>query len=87
MIGDTLVSNGVEYTQISWRSALRVARSGKPIWLQTNKLRFDNPYQPAFKFEAADGLTEQEFINLVNQFKYYNCNTDTGNQCHFFAQR
>lgn len=69
--------------QISARKAKKLYNKGCTIWLHPNKMKVRNPWQEPFNFQKE---SDESFDNIVNSFRYYNCDAQRGKRVIFFVQ-
>lgn len=71
--------------EINERAARKLYEERKPFWMVASKL---NPYGAGYHVDAAEyeRLTDETFDSLVNAFRYYNCNIETGPRVIFYQE-
>lgn len=78
----TINYNGNEYTQVQKRTAERLYNEGVDVYIIPCKARAGVWYNLA----STDLLRCQgmPFMQAINHFEYYNCNSEAGTYCHFY---
>ena len=66
----------MNYKKITKGQARKLFNAGKEIYLHTNKLSWDNPWQNPMLIQPY-GCTP--FDSVVNSYSYYNCDNERGN--------
>jgi len=93
--GQILEYNGMQYYQVNKSVARRLFENKQPIAIQTSNMEFKNPWTPQIIATSKliidpelniEAYRRLNFDNLVNYFKYYNCNYEQGYYVHFFKQ-
>lgn len=76
--------------QVTSSKAKKAYESGKPIWLHPCNMRVNNAWQkpmPTSKKRIEDNAFTDRctFENVVNDFRYYNCDNERGRYPIFFV--
>lgn len=77
--------------QVTIKKAETAYNSGKEVWMHSCNMRVDNPWQHPCKINKkqtednafTNGST---FSQMVNDFKYYNCDSERGTYPIFFIE-
>lgn len=77
--------------QVTIKKAETAYNSGKEVWMHSCNMRVDNPWQHPCKINKkqtednafTNGST---FSQMVNDFKYYNCDGERGTYPIFFIE-
>lgn len=64
-------------------SARKSFENGQTVYLLPNKVRLDNAWIKPFAIDDSQGRT---FDKVVNDYKYYNCNSETGNNVAYYIE-
>lgn len=85
-------SEGVshEVKQVSAPVAKKAYEDNKPVWLHPCNMKVSNPWQnpmPTNKKRIEDNAftNGSTFENIVNDFRYYNCDNERGKYPIFFV--
>jgi hypothetical protein len=75
--------NGVTYERITKKKAAELYNNDCKVYLLSSKL---NPYSPWVSLTEVtiSSCYHKSFSNVVNNFKYYNCDAIRGNVVRFF---
>ncbi len=72
----------MEYRKCHLKTAERLFNKGTPVYLCPSKAKpHDGVFSLAVKIEPENG---SDFEKLVNAFRYYNCNSETGKNVSFY---
>lgn len=83
----------VSYKKVTKPTARKLFNSGTPVYLLPSKVNafivFDRNYKGAIQpvvisHKEDDG--ENQFDRTVNEFEYYNCNSEMGYYAHYFIK-
>lgn len=74
--------DGNKFIQVNKATAKRFFDSGKLIYLQPNKTRFNSFAMPPMPTSRHAG----EFEKVINQFLFYCCNSEAGRYPHYFIK-
>lgn len=73
--------------RIDKRTARKLYNAGKTIYLQGCTMRFDNMWQSACPISKDREQWEgQNFDSTVNEYTYYNCDSERGRYVHFYVR-
>ena len=83
----------VSYKKVTKPTARKLFNSGTPVYLLPSKVNafmvFDNNYkgfiQPVV-ISYKEDRGENQFDRTVNEFEYYNCNSEMGYYAHYFIK-
>lgn len=70
--------------RVQRRTAKRLFEEGKDIFITPHKMRFSTQWNPPYSIKA--GRSESKFDDIVNNFVYYQCNTETGKYPSFYVK-
>lgn len=72
-------------TKVDKAKARKTYDKGETVWLLPSNVRFDfnstwvRPYKISVKTCYGN-----EFDNIINEFAYYNCNSELGKSVHYY---
>lgn len=69
--------------KISKAKARKFWNEGKPFYMRATKIR--DIYAMQINPARYENHTDADFDNMVNQFRYYNCNTECGRGIQFLT--
>ena len=69
------------FVKITTPTAKKIFAEGETVYLLPNKVRLGNAWILPFGINDAEGRTFEQYIN---EYKYYNCNRETGNAVAFY---
>ena len=69
------------FAKITSNTAKKMFANGETIYLLPSKVRLGNAWILPFAISDAEGRT---FDQYVNEYKYYNCNKETGTAVAFY---
>lgn len=72
-----------ELKKVNVTSAKKSFENGQTVYLLPNKVRLDNAWIKPFAIDDSQGRT---FDKVVNDYKYYNCNSETGNNVAYYIE-
>lgn len=70
--------------QIDKRQARKLFYSDERIFLHPSNLKFDNPWQTPMPL-MRDLTWHKDFDTVLNDYMYYNCDSERGRYVHFFV--
>ena len=76
--------------KLTLRQAISLYNSGKKIYLKSSKVTLQmliySPWLSWYDIQNNTGdLEKDEFINIVNSFRYHNCNKELGLRVNYYA--
>lgn len=80
---ETYVRDGKTFTRIDKRKARIKYNDGKTIYLIPDMMRLDNAWQHPCPIDNKSGV---DFDARVNEFSYYNCDTERGRGVKYFVE-
>lgn len=75
------IRNGKKFVRVNKTKARIKYNEGKTIYLIQDKMLFDNVWQSPC---PVDNKGEQKFDTIVNEFRYYNCDSERGYGVKYF---
>lgn len=75
------VRNGKKFVRVNKTKARIKYNEGKTIYLIQDMMRLDNVWQSPC---PVDNKGEREFDDIVNEFRYYNCDSERGHGVKYF---
>ena len=69
--------------KISRRVARKDYENGDTIYLLPSRIRLDNMWIQPYSINVSSGA---DFDRMVNNYKYYNCNSEAGLDVAFYIQ-
>ena len=79
----TITLNGITYRQIQKRTAHKAYNNGVMVFIIPCKANVNSAWIQ-FSELNVDRLENQNFDVVVNQYEYYNCNSELGTYSHFY---
>lgn len=76
-----VVLNGKKFVRVNEAKARIKYNEGKTIYLIQDRMRLDIAWQSPC---PVDNKGEREFDAIVNEFKYYNCDSECGRGVKYF---
>lgn len=76
---------GKNVQQISKRRARRLYEQNVEIFLMASNLRFDNGFSHPMPLQKCRRLERDSFDGIVNEFEWYNCDSERGKYTHFYV--
>ena len=88
---ETLSISGKKAKQVNIKVAEKAYNEGKQIWLLPCNMRINNPWQHPMPLCTSDVENNaftigSTFKEIVNDFKYYNCDNERGKYPSFFIE-
>lgn len=80
----TMRDGKVKIKQVSKRTAQKVYDEGKTVYMQSCNMPFNSFWQSPCP--ANKNNWEVSFEQLVNEFMYYNCDSERGKYANFFVE-
>lgn len=88
------IQNGVSYVRINKMRARGLFDKGKTILLMQSKMIWSNPWENPCPINKADECEEAWapskvplFDRMINNFRYYNCDSERGRGVKYFVDR
>ena len=84
---ETFYSNKLQKTvkQVNKTTARKLWNKGVSIFLHPSKMRFDNPWQQPYLTSKSTNNVSEDFDQVHNDYRYYNCDSERGKYIHFFV--
>lgn len=76
---------GVNYVRIDKKKARIKFNTGNTIYLIQDMMRLDNAWQSPCPISIKESY-EKDFDKLVNDFRYYNCDSERGHGVKYFIK-
>lgn len=75
--------------KLTLRQAIALYNKGTKIYLKCSKVTEQmlqySPWLSWYDVQKQEDLEDNEFIKIVNAFKYYNCNKELGLRVNYYA--
>ena len=75
----------VKIQQIIKSTAKKLYDSGEAIYLNASNLSLNNPWTSPVRIQM-NAENPESFESVVNSYRYYNCNNETGKYVNFFKE-
>lgn len=80
-----ILLDGKVLKQINRRKAKRLFEDGVEIFVVPCKMKLYSPWSEPMKI-GEGAFVIRTFNSFINEFEYYNCNSETGSYTHYFTE-
>lgn len=84
MQNEDYIYNGERVIRVNKKVARKMYDAGKQVWLIQDMMRLVNAWQSPCPI---DNKSEREFDAQVNEFMYYNCDSERGRGVKYFVRQ
>jgi hypothetical protein len=82
----------MEFVKVNKTKARRLFNEGKTLYFVPCKVypNYNNPWVRPYDINLErikDEVVFNNFDSIVNNFEYYNCNSELGNYTHFYIEK
>lgn len=77
------IRNGKKFVRVNKTKARIKYNEGKTVYLIPDMMRLDNAWQ--FPYPINNEREDREFDDIVNSFRYYNCDNERGRGVKYFV--